>query len=198
MRCRRIIIAGSQEEPDAGDTHAVPCSPYAAAKWAASAYARMFHALYGLPVVLLRIFMVYGPGPESLRKLTPHTILSLLKGEAPRLSSGGHEIDWVYVDDVVEAFLAAASKPAIEGQTFDIGSGKTRSIRSLVEYLVSMINPALEPRYGEIHDRALERTRIASLAPAEELLGWRPATSLESGLQQTVAWYREQVRAGLL
>ena len=59
--CRRVVLAGSMEEPELGDAQAIPGSPYAAAKWASSAYARMFHALYQLPVVILRIFMVYGP-----------------------------------------------------------------------------------------------------------------------------------------
>src|SRR5262249_14492192 len=61
--CKRILLAGSLEEPEIGE--AVPCSPYAAAKSAATAYARMFHSLYQLPVAVMRIFMVYGPGQRD-------------------------------------------------------------------------------------------------------------------------------------
>ena len=85
--CWRMIITGSLEEPDIG-SGAVPCSPYAAAKSAGSAYARMLHALYGLPVVILRLFMVYGPGQRDVRKLVPYVSHSLLDGEPPLLSNG--------------------------------------------------------------------------------------------------------------
>ncbi len=105
----RLVLAGSMEEP-AGDGAgpAVPGSPYAAAKAAASGYARLFHALYDLPVVVLRVFMVYGPGRQDEAKLVPYVDRSFLAGEPPRLSSGTRAVDWVYVDDVVAAFLAAA------------------------------------------------------------------------------------------
>src|SRR5262249_3312228 len=63
-----VVLAGSMEEPATAEAAEVPCSPYAAAKWAANGYARMFHALYGIPTVTLRIFMVYGPGHQDTNK----------------------------------------------------------------------------------------------------------------------------------
>ena len=86
--CSRLVLAGSMEEPDMGDPDAVAQSPYAVAKWGALAYARHFHALHELPVVHLRVFMVYGPGQLDLRKLVPYVTVSLLRGEAPKLTSG--------------------------------------------------------------------------------------------------------------
>ena len=79
--CTRFLLAGSLEEPD--DEEPTPVSPYAAAKFAGGAYARMFHRLHGVPVVLLRIFMVYGPGQKDETKLVPYVITSLLRGESP-------------------------------------------------------------------------------------------------------------------
>jgi UDP-glucose 4-epimerase len=69
--CGRVLVAGSMEVPDLGDDEALARSPHAAAKWAALTYARMFRALYELPVVHLRISMVYGPWQRDLRKLVP-------------------------------------------------------------------------------------------------------------------------------
>jgi UDP-glucose 4-epimerase len=66
-----VVLAGSMEEPDFEDPDAVAQSPYAAAKWAAHAYARHLHTLHALPVVHLRVFMVYGPGQHDPRKLVP-------------------------------------------------------------------------------------------------------------------------------
>ncbi|MGH2454200.1 MAG: NAD-dependent epimerase/dehydratase family protein [bacterium] len=188
--CGRILLAGSMEEPGGDDPEAVPASPYAAAKWAARGYARMFHSLYQLPVVLLRIFMVYGPGQRDTTKLVPHVILSLLRGEGPRLGSGRREVDWIYVDDVIDALLAATRAPGIEGRTIDIGSGRLRSIRAVVEELVRLTGASVEPLFGAIPDRPREPERIADAAGTAAVLGWTSATSLEEGLERTVAWYR--------
>jgi UDP-glucose 4-epimerase len=196
--CRRIVLAGSLEEPELGDPQAVPCSPYAAAKWAASAYARMFHALYRLPVVILRIFMVYGPAQHDLRKLIPYVTRSLCRGEAPKLSSGNREVDWVYVEDVVEGFLAAAQAADVEGQTIDIGSGALVPVRTVVEHLVRLINPQIEPLFNALPDRPFEQVRVADSARSHAMIGWRPETALEKGLRQTAAWYAHQLREGVL
>ena len=102
----RMVLAGSFEEPDEADS--APCSPYAAAKWAASGYSRMFHALYQVPVVVAKIFMVYGPGQIDYTKLIPYVTLSLLRGEAPKLSNGVRLVDWIYVDDVVDGLIGCA------------------------------------------------------------------------------------------
>ena len=92
-----------------------PHSPYAAAKWAASGYGRMFHELYGAPVVILRPFMTYGPG-QAPSKLIPAVTLSLLRGERPKLSSGKARADWVYIGDVIEGFIAAAPHPELKAR----------------------------------------------------------------------------------
>ena len=81
--CRRIVLSGSLlEEPAAGGAIAVPSSPYGASRWAASAYGRMFHALFDAPVVILRPSFAYGPGQEPT-KLIPHVIKTLLERRAP-------------------------------------------------------------------------------------------------------------------
>lgn len=188
--CRRLVLAGSLEEPDASDPCVMPNSPYAAAKWTATAYARMFHALYALPVVMLRVFMVYGPGQPRLQKLIPYVILSLLRGEKPRLSSGTRQIDWVYIDDVVDALLAAAQVDRIEGESIDVGSGQLISIRQLVEKLCELIDPQCCPPFGRLSERPMEQVRAADAGRSRRLLGWQSSIPLEEGLRRTVAWYR--------
>jgi nucleoside-diphosphate-sugar epimerase len=189
--CRRIVLAASLTEPQPNHSE-IPGSPYAAAKWASGVYARMFHELYGIPVVMVRPFMTYGPGQDE-RKLIPYVILSLLKGEAPRLSSGVQQIDWVYVDDVIDGFIAAAEAPEIEGQTLDLGSGVLVSVRALVGELVKLIGAGIEPLFGALPDRPLEQVREARTAEAYAKLGWKSATSLERGLEQTLKWYECRV-----
>ena len=191
LGCGRIILAGSLEEPAADESIPTPSSPYAAAKFASSAYARMFHELYQTSVVLTRIFMVYGPGQRDLQKLIPYVTLSLLSGRVPQLSSGQRLIDWIYIDDVVQGLMAIAHTPHLDGQTVDLGSGRMTSIYALVQQLVALTGSEVEPVFGRLTDRPLEQVRQANIAATLSQLGWQPTTSLSDGLLQTVDWYRQ-------
>lgn len=190
--CERIILAGSQEEPDLDQSsQAVPASPYAAAKWAASAYARMCHALYQTPVTIARVFMVYGPGQKDTKKLIPYTILSILDGTAPSLTSGERPVDWIYVQDVVEGLLAMAKSEGLDGRTVDLGSGSLVTVRSIVETLAEMIDNDVQPKFGTVAERPMEQVRKANHQETYDLIGWRSRFSLEKGLTETIQWYHE-------
>lgn len=194
MGCERLILTGSLEEPASSGAAAVPSSPYAAAKAAASAYGRMFHALYDTPVVLARLFMVYGPAQPDHRKLVPYVTLSLLRGEAPQLSSGTRAVDWIYVEDVVAGLLAiAAAGPQLHGQQVDVGSGSLVTVRGVVERLAAIIDPTIPLGFGDLGDRPREQVRRADVEQTAAQIGWRPQTSLAAGLRATVDWYRHAV-----
>jgi UDP-glucose 4-epimerase len=187
--CSRVVLAGSLEEPGTDDRQPVPVSPYAAAKSAASTYGRMFESLYDVPVVTLRIFMVYGPRQRDETKLVPYVITSLLRGEAPALSSGTRPVDWIYVDDVVDALIASATAERVVGETVDVGSGALTPIRTVVEGIVDLIRPPVEPHFGALPDRPNERVRVADVERTRALLHWMPRTPLAEGLSATVNWY---------
>jgi nucleoside-diphosphate-sugar epimerase len=186
--CRRVVLAGSLEEPDENGDQ-TPVSPYAAAKFAASSFAQMFHRLYAAPVVTLRLFMVYGPGQQDETKLVPYVITSFLRSEAPHLSSGTRPVDWIFVDDVVDAFLAAAVVDGIDGKTFDVGSGALATVRDVVEEIATQMKPAVGAEFGAIEDRSDERVRVANLPPTRDEIGWAPRTSLPDGIAATIDWY---------
>ena len=192
-RCRRVVLAGSMEEPDvaAGES---PGSPYAVAKGAASLYARFFRALYATPVVSARIFMVYGPGQRDTQKVVPYSILSALRGEAARLSSGARPVDWIYVGDVVEGLLRLAAAPDLEGETLDLGSGELVTVREVVERIANALD-APPPEIGALPDRPLEPTRRARLERTAARTGWRPRVALDEGLHRTIVWYRGEAAA---
>lgn len=190
--CKRLVLTSSVEEPDRGDPNAVPSSPYAASKFAASAYARMFHALYGLPTVIARVFMVYGPDQKDRRKLVPYTILKALDGEAPELSSGTRKIDWIYVDDVVDGLLQLGSKPGLEGQTIELGTGVFNTVREVVEEILRQVDPALQGSFGAVADRAMEQERAAKVDDSRDKAGWQAKVSLEEGLARTIDWYARE------
>jgi len=187
--CRKILLAGSLEEPSEEELSAVPSSPYAVAKWAGRAYANMFHALYKLPVIYLRIFMVYGPGRQDVKKLVPYVILSLLHKETPKLTSGTRLVDWIYIGDVVDGIIAAAETQGLDGKTIDIGSGNAVTVRDIVDRLVKLVNTELIPDFGGLADRIMEQVRVADVARTQRLTGWTSKTSLDDGLRHTVEWY---------
>jgi nucleoside-diphosphate-sugar epimerase len=186
MGCRRLVLVGSLEEPELGNP--IASSPYAAAKWSSSVYAQMFHRLYQVPVVVTRPFMVYGPA-QNVTKLIPYVIRSLLQGEAPKLSSGQRQVDWIYVTDLIDGLIAVTQTVGIEGETFEFGSSTLTPISTTVDYLNQLINPNIKPLFGALPDRPMEQVRIADITRASDRLGWHPQTSLEDGLAQTIAWY---------
>jgi UDP-glucose 4-epimerase len=189
--CRRIFLIGSFTEPKTDEVAPTPASPYGAAKWMSAAYGRMFYRLYQAPVVNLRPFMTYGPAQAS-SKLIPNVALSLLRGKAPKLSSGKTKADWVYIADVIDAFLRAATKPGIDGKSIDLGTGSLVSIRRVVDLLVKITGAKVEPLFGALPDRPGENEVAANTSTASELLGWSATTSLENGLRQTVDWFKAQ------
>jgi UDP-glucose 4-epimerase len=189
----RIILAGSFTEPLPGTDNPTPGSPYAAAKWASSAYGRMFYALYGAPVVILRPFMTYGPA-QNPGKLIPAVTLALLRGETPKLSSGRVAADWVYISDIVDAFVAAVHAPGLEGLSLDLGTGTLTTVRAVVEEVVAIIGTGINPAFGALPDRPAENEIAAVTAPAADRLGWTATTSLADGLRETVEWHRTSFR----
>jgi UDP-glucose 4-epimerase len=184
---RRVVLAGSIEEPAPSST-APPPSPYAAAKAGAAVYGRLFAALYGLEVVHLRIAMTYGPGQDDARKLVPSVIGDLAAGRPPSVSSGTRRADWVYIDDVVDACVRATTLDVAPQGPVDVGTGVLTSVRGVVERLVRFWGTDVQPRYGAVADRPLEVEPAADVqAAARALAGWRAAVDLDEGLRRTVA-----------
>jgi len=184
-QCQRIVITSSSETPPHGQA---PNSPYAASKLAMMAYAEMFHTLYGLPVVMARPHMTYGPRqPED--KLIPYVICSILENTSPMLSSGGRICDMVYVKDVVRGLLCMAISNAAVGCTFDIGTGKGVSIREIVTRITALMRTSCFPIFGDLTDRVGEFPQIADIKNSCAALGWQPRWTMDEGLIETIEWY---------
>jgi nucleoside-diphosphate-sugar epimerase len=149
----------------------------------------MYHDVFGAPVVNLP--RTSGPG-QALAKFIPSVTLALLRGERPKVSSGTVGADSVYITDVVEGFIAAATAPGIEGETIDLGTGTLVPMQTVVQCLAGIVGGDVEPDFGALPDRPNENTVAANTADATKYLGWRARTSLDDGLRQTVEWHRRR------
>lgn len=190
--CRRVILVASLEEPVLDGRPITLASPYAAAKICGTFYGLLFHQIFGLPVTILRPLMVYGPGQKG-HKIIPYAIQSLLRGEAPRLSSGVRPVDWVYVEDVITAFVTAAVSSEAAGAMIDLGSGDLVSVREVIETIQGLIEGAPLPCFGALPDRIQEVVRRADTETAFRILRWRATTPLAEGLSKTIQYYSKQV-----
>jgi UDP-glucose 4-epimerase len=183
-KVERFIMAGSLEEPDGADS--TPVSPYAAAKWAASGYGRMFRRHYELDVRIMRPMMTFGPGQEEF-KVVPSTILSLLENRPAKIGSGSRLVDWIYIDDVVEGLIAAACVPDLPC-TVDLGSGVLVSVADMARKIARQLGREHLLEIGE-GARGEERIRAADVEAARRLIGFEASTSLAEGISRTIDFY---------
>jgi NAD dependent epimerase/dehydratase len=169
-------------------------SPYAATKIAADALAFSFYRSFDLPVSIVRPFNTYGPR-QSARAVIPTIISQLLSGKKQlKLGNLAPTRDMVYVQDVVQAFLAVAQSDKTVGEEINIATGEEISIADLAIRLKHLTNTkaaVLEdkvrtrPQASEV-DRLLGDNRKITA-----LTGWTPGVDLEAGLRKTVAWFKD-------
>ncbi len=188
--CNRLIVAGSSEEPAAGRLGSVANSPYAVAKETETSYAKMFHSIFSLPVVVARPFMSYGPR-QPIEKIIPYVITSLLNGIPPEISSGRRVCDLIYVQDLVMGLILSGFCPDLTGRAIDLGMGTGVTIQDTANMIARFINGPVKPVFGAIPDRLYESPQIANGEETFRFLGYRPLWSLQDGLKATIDWYRK-------
>ncbi len=166
-----------------------PRSPYAVSKLAAEYYVRTIGDLWGIETVILRVFNAYGPGqnlPASHAPVIPNYLRQAIRGGTLVMHGNGEQTrDYVYVDDVVSAMIAAATAPGINHQTFNIGSGKETSVIELVRLIMDVTGVTVEAIVNAKHDPGVSRMR-ADISLAREKLGYQPRITLEEGLRLTL------------
>lgn len=166
-----------------------PDSPYAVSKWAAEQYIRTIGDLWGLETVALRIFNAYGPGqslPVSHAPVVPRFLSAALSGGSLVVYGGGQQTrDYVFVDDVVDALVAAATASGISRTAINIGSGQEVSVNDLL----ACVEHVTERRVNVIHntqkDGGVPRL-AADITQAQALLGFSPRVTLAEGVTLTL------------
>lgn len=180
----------SKRETDAP----APLSPYAAAKLSAENYCSAFNREFDIETVVLRYFNVFGPrqDPQSeYSAVIPRFVSMVLSGERPVIYGDGHQSrDFVYVGDVADANLLAATRDGVAGRTFNIARGERTTLLGLLETLRELlgrdIKPIHEPaRAGDVRDS------LADIIEARRGLGFDPAVNMTEGLRASIEYYRE-------
>ena len=203
---RRVVFATSaavygdvDDYPLTEESPLRPLSPYAASKRVDEIYGQLYTTSFGLEVVALRYFNVYGPRqrPDSqyaaavpifIRQMLDHKPITIF-------GDGGQTRDLIYVGDVVRANLIAAEHPAAPGQIFNICTGVETRLLDLVEHLQELFPSAPEPQFAERRSGDISRS-IGSAHKAADLLHFRAEVGLGEGLNQTVEWMKSETGHG--
>jgi UDP-glucose 4-epimerase len=193
---RRVILASSGavygdqgEQPLKELATPDPRSPYAVSKISAEHYVRTIGKLWEMETVCLRIFNAYGPGqhlPPSHPPVVPHFLRQAQRGGTLVVhGDGSHTRDYVYVDDVVSAMVAAATAPNVNGLVINVGSGTETSIRELVKKVSEAAGREVDSLYNANTTGGVSRM-CADLSLAAQKLNYRPSIKLDDGLRLTL------------
>lgn len=147
----------------------------------------------GMRVATLRLTAPYGPDDHA-RRLIPFLVKCFLWGELPEMTSGEQRWDYVFVEDVVEAYVAllGSSLPAGRHEVFNVGSGEVVSAREISDHLKRILNSTAEPRWGTRPQRLHEvMYRAVDISKARTMLGWEPRVRIfDEGLAKTAEWFQ--------
>jgi CDP-glucose 4,6-dehydratase len=198
----RVVVASSdkaygahEQLPYTEDAPLQGCYPYDVSKVCADYIARTYAATYGLPVAVTRCANLYGGGDLNWSRIFPGTIRSVIRGERPIVRSDGTLLrDYLYVQDAVYAYMTLAEhlgEPGVQGEPFNFGMDAPKSVLEIVQTIIAVsARPELEPVVLADAPNEIQAQYMDS-SKARCVLGWAPHYSLEEGLREAVAWYRE-------
>lgn len=198
---RRVVMASSSSVYGDADTYPVdeaqvlaPISPYAVMKANNEHYAEVFSALYGMDIVRLRYFNVFGPRQmpgSAYAAAIPIFVEAMRRGESPPIYGDGTQSrDFTFVENVVQANIAAGDAPGAIAGAYNIAGGESISLLRVLDALNAILGTQLPPRFlprrpGDI------QVSFARIDRARDTFGYTPVVSVEEGLRRTVAWFTE-------
>lgn len=199
---RRVVMASSSavygDAPQLPKTESMtpaPMSPYAVQKLTNEYYADLYFKLYGLETVCLRYFNVYGPRQDPSSPYSGVISIFMTRardGQAPLIyGDGGQTRDFVFVEDVVQANMLAATHPDAPGRVFNVGTSQSVAISALWQSIAALAGVSADPRYEAPRPGDI-RHSLSSIQRARDALGFQPVVRFEEGLRRTFDWCRRQ------
>jgi UDP-N-acetylglucosamine/UDP-N-acetylgalactosamine 4-epimerase len=203
-KIKRVVYAASSSTygdhpglPKVEDKIGKPLSPYAVTKYVNELYADVYARVYGLELVGLRYFNVFGPkqnpkGPYAA--VIPIFIQSILNNEPPTMNGDGtHSRDFTFIANAVQANLLAlfTENNNSLNQVYNIAYGEKTSLNELFEMIKEIAGSDLSPFYGPERSGDVKHS-LADISKAKELLDYKPSVDIKSGLKTTFEWYRKR------
>lgn len=191
---RRVVFTSSgavygsqQEQPVTEKMAPKPDSPYAVSKWSAEQYIHTIGELWELETVALRIFNAYGPNqslPVSHAPVVPRFLQQILSGGSIVIFGNGRQSrDFVYLSDALNALTKAATAKNINRQVINIGSGQETTIATLIQKIERVTGKSANIINNQSKTGGVPRL-VANISQAKKLLGFKPAVSLQDGLEK--------------
>ena len=178
---------------------------YSASKFSGEVYAKTFHEVFNLPITVLRYSNIYGPYQTTTNPycgVIGKFITAALAGQLLKVHGDGKQTrDYTYIDDAVEATIAAAVYPQAIGESYNIGTGTQTSVLDVAKSVISITSSSSVVQHVENRDIDNIRHRCIDISKSSTDLYYQPAFTLEQGLQSTVRWFLRstaKVGAGVL
>lgn len=170
-----------------------PVSNYGVAKEASTLFCQAKAKRNNFPIVTLRLFSPYGPY-DDMTRLIPYTIINLIKKRQPIINSPNSVRDYIFMDDVVNAYLKFTEINNITGEIFNIGSGTQYSVQEVVMKICEIIGNGTDPIFAKKEQLTFETNSwVANLTKVKKQLRWKPSVSLEVGLRKTIEWHKKNI-----
>jgi UDP-glucuronate 4-epimerase len=184
------VYGPSAITPFREDAPLSPISPYAATKAAGELLAHTYSSLYGMQIICLRFFTVYGPRQRPDLAIHKFARLITSKRPIPVFGDGTSERDFTYIDDILQGVLAAIDYEATPFEIINLGESQTVSLTRLIKHLEAALGEraTIEPHPAQPGD--MPRTH-ADITKAKRLLGYQPVTPIELGIEKFVEWLRK-------
>ncbi|EIJ48585.1 NAD-dependent epimerase/dehydratase [Herbaspirillum sp. GW103] len=186
-------VYGSQESTITESLHYLPSTPYAVSHAAIDMSLRAFHQNYAFPVIFTRYANFYGPG-QQLYRIVPRTIIYALTGKTLQLHGGGTAVRaFIAADDVADGIMRAASQ-GNPGEIYHFSPERFMSIRQVVEIICERVGVVFGDLVEMVPDRAgKDQAYLMDATKARTVLGWHEGVSFEQGIDQTIAWVRDNL-----
>ena len=171
----------------------VPVNDYGVSKSAATLYCQFAAKSEKIPIVILRLFSPYGcyEGPT---RLIPSVILDCLKGKNPKITSPAFVRDFIFIEDVMDAYLKVLDAREVGGEIINIGSGKQHSVGDVVNKIIELTGADVVPETSSTPRWSNEPEKWeADITKAKRILNWEPKYDLVSGLEASVKWFKGNI-----
>ncbi|MCF7804226.1 MAG: SDR family oxidoreductase [Candidatus Marinimicrobia bacterium] len=188
------IYGDSEKLPKTEDMTPNPLSPYAVSKMAGEKYCKVFADIYGLHTIALRYFNVFGPGQDPTSQYSaviPKFITSMLEGRSPTIYGDGEQSrDFTYIDNVVKANILATESDFPAGLVVNCAGHQRISVNELVNSINKIAGSSIQATYDDKRPGDVKHS-YADINLIKKYLDFRPETSFNEGLQQTINWYNK-------